>query len=186
MLKAKHRKMKHLQTLVATSHPCRALLSPQTNSTGADKAEFFFEGIQLPATIDNPEGSHGFVSYRIKPKVPLLLGDVIRNTAEIYFDFNSPITTNEVTTTVTELGKSQLENVVASVYPNPTTNEFTVETRSDIIRNISVYNLLGQLVQSVDGDGTRVSVNANHLQAGTYVVSIKTDSGRLSKKLVKN
>jgi hypothetical protein len=161
------------------------VFTKKTDTTAGEKLEFFFEGINLPATIDDPVGSQGFVSYRIKPKSNLTIGSTIANTAEIYFDYNAPIVTNEVVTTVTALGKSGVENAVASIYPNPTTDGFTVETRADIIRSVSIYNLIGQLVQSVDADQTRVSVDTSGLQSGTYVVSIKTDKGKLSKKLIK-
>jgi gliding motility-associated-like protein/uncharacterized repeat protein (TIGR01451 family) len=55
-----------------------------------------FNKIYLPDSTTNEPASHGFVKFRIKPKQGLHKGTVIRNKADIYFDFNSPITTNQV------------------------------------------------------------------------------------------
>lgn len=59
-----------------------------------------FNNIKLPYTgIDEP-GSHGYIAYRIKPKTNVSVGDTIRNTAGIYFDYNLPIATNTEKTVV--------------------------------------------------------------------------------------
>src|SRR5690606_12152357 len=48
----------------------------------------------------NEEGSNGFVAFKIKPKATLNIGDEITGVANIYFDYNLPITTNTVTTKI--------------------------------------------------------------------------------------
>src|SRR5690554_2905540 len=64
--------------------------------------EFMFDNIHLPDSISNEQASHGFVAYKIKPKSDVQVGDVITGDAAIYFDFNAPIITNVVSTTVIE------------------------------------------------------------------------------------
>ncbi len=59
-----------------------------------------FRNILLPDSNVNEEASHGWLSYRIKPKANVQIGDAINNTAAIYFDYNLPIYTNTVTTTI--------------------------------------------------------------------------------------
>ena len=54
---------------------------------------FTFPNIYLPAKIDNEPGSHGFLSYRVKPLAGLAEGTVITNRADIYFDNNPPVLT---------------------------------------------------------------------------------------------
>jgi hypothetical protein len=49
----------------------------------------------------DPEGSHGFVSFRVAPRAGLPEGTVIENTAGIVFDQNSPVITNTVRNTLT-------------------------------------------------------------------------------------
>lgn len=59
-----------------------------------------FRNILLPDSNVNEEASHGWLSYRIKPKPNVQVGDVIENTAAIYFDYNLPIYTNTEKTTI--------------------------------------------------------------------------------------
>nr|MBK9653222.1 immune inhibitor A [Bacteroidota bacterium] len=54
-------------------------------------AHFVFDNINLPDSNTNEPQSHGFVTYAVKAKTSLIGGDEIKNTAHIYFDFNSPI-----------------------------------------------------------------------------------------------
>lgn len=75
--------------------------------------DFWFENIGLPgAEVDEP-GSHGFVLYRISPKADIQPGDVIENTAYIYFDGNEPIITNTTWHTIFDCAwmETDLEDV---------------------------------------------------------------------------
>ncbi len=53
-----------------------------------------FSNILLVDSNHNEPQSHGYISYRIKPKNGLVVNDVIHNSASIYFDFNLPVRTN--------------------------------------------------------------------------------------------
>lgn len=77
--------------LIGSSHPVDVKL---TNN----KAEFIFQHINLPYKAINETGSHGWLTYQIKPKSSVVSGDSINNSAAIYFDFNPPVITNRVTT----------------------------------------------------------------------------------------
>ena len=62
-----------------------------------DKLNVYFDNILLVDSTRNEEASHGFINFAIglqdnRPKA----GDLINNTAGIYFDFNDPIITNTV------------------------------------------------------------------------------------------
>jgi hypothetical protein len=67
---------------IIASHPYRAVI------TKGYLAEFIFDGINLPPKSVNEPASNGFISFKIKPKSNLAIGDSIQNTANIYFDFN--------------------------------------------------------------------------------------------------
>jgi uncharacterized repeat protein (TIGR01451 family) len=62
--------------------------------------ECLFKDIQLVDSFHNEPQSHGYITYRIKPKTNLVTGDEINNSASIYFDYNAPIKTNTQKTTV--------------------------------------------------------------------------------------
>ena len=64
------------------------------------KCLFTFPMIKLVDSIKNEPLSHGYIVYKIKIKPNVQIGDVIKNTAAIYFDYNLPIFTNTEMTKV--------------------------------------------------------------------------------------
>ncbi len=83
----------------------------------------------LPDSMQNPKTSIGSFVYGIKPKGNVRIGDTIRNTAYIYFDFNKAVVTNSTMNII-----SKTPNAVPTVaysndmavYPNPSTGTFTI------------------------------------------------------------
>ncbi|MFN8165795.1 MAG: T9SS type A sorting domain-containing protein [Bacteroidia bacterium] len=80
-----------------SSHPVSVQYSP------SGEVRFNFRDILLPDSTTDETGSHGFVSYRIHPVASLPDPTIVRNTAYIYFDYNSPVITNSTITTFTNL-----------------------------------------------------------------------------------
>jgi len=79
-----------------TSHNC-------TVTVEDDKVLVFtFAHIQLPDSTTDEPNSHGFVRYKMNLKPNLPLDTHIDNTAYIYFDFNAPVITNTVHSTLYE------------------------------------------------------------------------------------
>ncbi len=81
--------------LISSSHP----VSIQVDAFSRE-AIFLFEDIILTDTVTNEPGSHGFIKYAITPSSNLNFSTEIQNTAEIYFDANSPIITNTTLNTL--------------------------------------------------------------------------------------
>jgi hypothetical protein len=67
--------------------------------------EFHFDDIYLPALETDEQGSMGFVAFRITPRDNVQPGDVINNTAHIFFDGNDAIVTNTTWHTIYECGE---------------------------------------------------------------------------------
>jgi uncharacterized repeat protein (TIGR01451 family) len=67
---------------------------------GSRNLRFQFVNIRLPHSAINEPGSHGFVSFRIRPVLPLAAGTQISNRANIFFDFNAPVITDPSLLTV--------------------------------------------------------------------------------------
>jgi len=81
-----------------------------------------FKNINLPPNKNPPEGE-GWVTFLIQPKMELSSGTTIRNKATIVFDFNPPISTGEVYTTIDALPPSSQ----VTVLPDTTrSTEFTL------------------------------------------------------------
>jgi uncharacterized repeat protein (TIGR01451 family) len=168
--------------MVSSSHPYRAML------TSGNKLEFFFEGIELPASSVDEPGSHGYVTFKIKPRNNLALNDIIENTAGIYFDFNFPVVTNTVSTTVSELGTDNFATVDFSLYPNPVKNTLTIALKGAVaVKSISIFNALGQLVKILPNtfEDNIITADVSDLDTATYFVQAISEKGKTSKKLIK-
>ncbi len=159
--------------LVSTSHNCRV-----KNKNGHN--EFLFEGINLPGNLNEPE-SHGYISYKVKPISSIALGNVISNTANIYFDYNAPIQTNTVTTTVVALGNDDFAFTNFNYYPNPVKNTLTISNGS-LIDEIEVSSVLGQklLAKKINELQTEIAFTA--LPEGIYFVKISSEG---QEKIIK-
>ncbi len=83
--------------VVNSSHNCK------TTQNG-NKIFFEFKNILLPDSNINEKKSHGFVSFKVKPKPTLVNGNTIENKASIYFDYNTPIVTNKAITQINTSG----------------------------------------------------------------------------------
>lgn len=150
---------------------------------------FTFSDINLTDTMTNEPGSHGFVKYRVKHKQTISLGTTITNTAHIFFDFNTAITTNTTLVTIDSLsttssGGMQLDLGRSVAYPNPTTGILTVKTFEK--SRVSVFTLLGSLVIkpiSIEGEQ---KLNLSNLPSGTYILTIENDYGMEVKRIIKN
>jgi uncharacterized repeat protein (TIGR01451 family) len=106
--------------------------------------EWMFDSIMLPDSATNEAGSHGFISYRIRPKTTLTEQDTIKNTAYIYFDFNTPVITNTTSSfldanTGIETGEISQVSGKIKTYPNPFKNTVTLELPANIEYPCKVY-----------------------------------------------
>lgn len=137
--------------------------------------EFIFEDIQLPFDDANNDG---YVVFKIKTLETLQLGDTFSNQADIYFDFNAPITTNEYVTTIAEdnLSITEFSSLNISLWPNPSEDYFTLESDSPLT-GISIYDLEGRLINEISTNSTSKSVDVRHFQAGLYLIKVHS-SGR--------
>lgn len=69
-----------------------------------------------------------------------------------------------------------------SVYPNPVRDVLNIKTNYNL-EHIEVFNMNGQLVWSQPQDSSSLSIE--NLNAGMYLLRIKTDVGFTTKKIVK-
>lgn len=65
------------------------------------KCLWTFNNIILVDSVKNAALSHGYIQFRVKPRPNVNAGDIIKNRAAIYFDYNLPVITNTETTLVT-------------------------------------------------------------------------------------
>lgn len=71
-----------------------------------------------------------------------------------------------------------------AVYPNPVVDVLTV-SYDDTITEVSVINMLGQIVISQKANADKVEVNTSKLQNGSYILKVATTKGTATVKVVK-
>ncbi|GEN70459.1 DUF7619 domain-containing protein [Chryseobacterium lathyri] len=166
---------------ISTLTPLHASHSFVTRMTG-NTAEFIFENIQLPFDDANNDG---YVSFKIKTKSTLTMGDAFSNTANIYFDYNAPVITNTYTTTVRNVlavseTKTGKENV--SIYPNPVQDILYIKSSEEIIK-AEIYDASGRILNTT-GVKTN-SVNVAELAKGNYIIKLFTKDKTMILKFIK-
>ena len=168
-----------------SSHPCTYTL------TGNGILTFTFENILLPDSNTNEPLSHGLVHFRIKPILPLALGQEITNVADIYFDFNPPVRTPNATVLVTdETGvRPVTKPAQLVVYPVPAKNTLTALLPEG-------FKPTQAFAVGVDGRRIPMALPAmqagpipfatQHLAAGAYVLTLVDREGkRMSARFTK-
>lgn len=178
--------MLHADLNEATFEMINASHTYNVTRTGNALVWHFF-AINLPPTIQNPVLSQGYVHFRIKPNAGFAIGDIIPNTAEIYFDYNPAIVTNTFETEFVEtLSTTDFNFATISMYPNPTTTLLhfnSIET----IKEIIVYDLLGNEVLAKNNSGNEASLDVSNLSKGMYLIKfINDENSHTVRKFIKN
>ena len=78
-------------------------------------------------------------------------------------------------------GVNEMEGKDVAVFPNPTTNRFTVEGEG--LNHVTVFNTLGQMVYDMDCHGESVDVNLYNVETGVYMVRVATAQGIVTKRI---
>ncbi|WP_343637663.1 T9SS type A sorting domain-containing protein [Fluviicola sp.] len=143
-----------------------------------------FPNIMLPDSASDPQGSIGFIQYRVKPLSGLPHGTTIHNTAYIYFDYNAPIVTNTTENLFTVgLGLNEFQAETIQLYPNPAENEFFVHAETEI-NQVTLSDINGKQVGIYFPNAKTASVNVSDLKQGIYLVTLKTNQSVTTKRLI--
>lgn len=79
-------------------------------------------------------------------------------------------------TLVTYVGIDQVNGTNVSLYPNPTVGQLNIESAENI-RQIAIFNTLGQQVLTNYNLGTKSLINLSSLNKGTYTMRIVLQNG---------
>ena len=148
-----------------------------------------FDDIQLPVSVANTTTGKGYITFQVKPRVGFAVGDIIPNTASIYFDFNPAIITNTFNTEfVAQLGVDEFENGDFVFYPNPVSDIVTVSVKNNgTIAAIAVYDMLGKVILSEKTTTTDSSktFDLSSVSKGVYLLEVTSDTNlKVIKKLI--
>ncbi|KAF2519124.1 BspA family leucine-rich repeat surface protein [Flavobacterium salilacus subsp. salilacus] len=170
-----------------TFRPISASHDYELTLTNGNELEFIFNNINLPHEAADEPGSHGYIAYKIKPVAGLEIGDIINaNAAEIFFDYNLPIITNSTTTEIVEtLGIHQVAADAVQLYPNPAGDILNIIVANGTqVNEVIIYNMQGRQLLSKQNFTEPIDVRS--LNIGMYMVSVKTNKGLSTYKLIKN
>ena len=141
-----------------------------------------------PMSVDE-EMSKGYVTFKAKLKPGFAIGDIIPNSANIFFDTNPAIVTNTLNTEfVAALNNLDFNSGNFLLYPNPATDlvQVSLNTNSGNIESIVIFDVLGKVVKKVDAvNSNQTNIDASELSSGVYMVEVATDNKlKQVKKLV--
>ncbi len=76
-----------------------------------------------------------------------------------------------------------MTNVNVNIYPNPA-NKFINVSSLSIIDRVQITNVLGQVVMTKELGANGANINIENLKAGNYFVTIYSNDGVATKKLL--
>ncbi len=152
---------------------------------------FSFFNIDLVDSLTDEFNSNGFVSFSIRAKEETVNNTVIHNTADIYFDYNLPITTNDSWVTISDTvitgpsievleihtGIKELSSESLNVFPNPFYKSFTLVLPHELsdTENIKIFDLIGKELYSANvGGKTKMEIDGSKFEKGLYILELRS------------
>ena len=93
-------------------------------------------------------------------------------------------TLGSVVVTSNTLSVSDFNTINVSLFPNPTTNNISIQSDKQIT-DVAIYNTLGQTVKNASPQATNFSIETSNLNTGVYFVTLKTDAASKTIKFIK-
>ena len=82
------------------------------------------------------------------------------------------------------LGIKEINNAsTVTVYPNPATDNITIETPQTAV--IEITNIQGQLIKTFNATANKTNIDVSALPGGVYVVEVRTEKGVEVRKFIK-
>jgi uncharacterized repeat protein (TIGR01451 family) len=141
---------------------------------------FNFPNINLPDSTSDEPHSHGYVQYKVKIKPGLTNGTLIHNTADIIFDFNTPVITNTtenqimITTNLTPNPSPKERGIWFS--PNPFHNSTLLKITSPMKSGnytLEIYNVIGEKMREINCvNKSEIVIERKNLEAGIYIFKL--------------
>jgi hypothetical protein len=135
----------------------------QTTNTWTQKANF--GGTAREDAVSFSIGSKGYIGTGADP-----------STTKDFWEYtpDSTVGINEIT----------LKNSI-TVFPNPATGKFTVQSQNVKITSLEIYNVLGKMVYSKQPHSQQLNeIDISKEPEGVYFVRVYTELGMLSKKVL--
>jgi hypothetical protein len=73
-----------------------------------------------------------------------------------------------------------------TVYPNPASSEINLEVKDGVGARLEVYSIMGELVYAETLESAHTQIDCSSFSAGLYTVTVVSDKGVISKKIIIN
>jgi uncharacterized repeat protein (TIGR01451 family) len=165
--------------IIGTSHQ----MTPQWLAPNV--VQFNFNNINLPDSTSSEGASEGEVRFSVLLNPGLMPGTQIKNTGYIYFDLNPAVVTNSTLNTIARTTSIAplSTNLPVKVYPNPATDQITVEHLSG--GQLSIMSLSGATVLSQNITNDMAKIDLTTLPAGVYVLKTVSNNSTTTTKFIK-
>ena len=171
-----------VRNLTATNCPNLSTINLKNNVFSYSDPDLLFYAFQFDSNpqlqsicLDNGEQNNLAVAYNVfnyntSGSVQVFTGD----NCDVLLEMNMAV--NEFDSN---------NNVI--VFPNPTNDLVTIQSKEDTtINSVEIYNTLGQLVENVTVQNTfSTTINLSRLNSGTYFVTVFSEKGKTTQKLIK-
>jgi len=127
-----------------------------------------------------------FIDDELLQTSTIWAGDAVENFVILSDNLNSTANVDNISLSAPVAGfkKNNLSQV--SVYPNPTSNVVNI-AKAGLVNNVAISDLNGRTVKSAKFDGVaNAQLNIADLASGVYMMTISSDKGTTTKKIVKN
>jgi uncharacterized repeat protein (TIGR01451 family) len=167
-----------LSTLVfgAASHPYKI----QVSENGRHLT-WIFENINLQDSTSNEVASHGFVTFKIRPKLDLTSGTKLPNFADIRFDENAVVRTNTVVNFIKNYSATQFSPNQVAIIPNPARAQVQLFLPNiyEKLAEIEIYDLNGRKIWSRSNAESlsEMNISVEDWAMGTYFVKVFSEKG---------
>lgn len=153
--------------------------------------EFAFPNILLPDSHVNEPRSHGYITFRIKPDSGLAFNTQVHNKADIYFDYNPAITTNQTVSVYADfpvkVEQPNSRSLSVEVFPNPFSNTFSLTwPATDEKANIKVSTADGRLVFAKKNVEKGRDIGIPDLPSGVYLLQVEMGDTYETLRLVRD
>ena len=156
--------------------------NPMNVKITGNKIEYIFENIQLQAN------QHGNLLMKTKTLPILKKGDDASISADIYFDYNLPVKTNDEKTTfnklTTGLELTSIDQTI-TIFPNPSNGIFNIKSENQTDK-VEVFDASGRLLIMKIGSDNSSKVDITNQEQGIYFLKITTDKGVKVMEVIKN
>ena len=158
---------------------------PEVMYWSGNRFLFSFKNIYLPDSVHNEPASHGCFSYMVKVKPTAVSGDTIRNTANIFFDYNAAVVTNTTTNVIgTAFPAGVVNNIkddVIRLYPNPTSGIVTLSVSDGGTYSLQIMDVTGRVLLTTERIGPMSKIDLSDNAPGVYLIKL---TNKLTREVV--